>query len=85
MIATLFLGILFFFLIGTPIAVGLGLGTTISIILDGNFPLVLVPQRMFTGLDSWPIMAIPLFMFAGNLMDEGGLSQKIVESFRPVS
>ena len=75
MIATLFLGILFFFLIGTPIAVG----TTISIILDGNFPLVLVPQRMFTGLDSWPIMAIPLFMFAGNLMDEGGLSQKIVE------
>lgn len=79
MIATLFLGILFFFLIGTPIAVGLGLGTTISIILDGNFPLVLVPQRMFTGLDSWPIMAIPLFMFAGNLMDEGGLSQKIVE------
>ncbi len=79
MIATLFLGILFFFLIGTPIAVGLGLGTMISIILDGNFPLVLVPQRMFTGLDSWPIMAIPLFMFAGNLMDEGGLSQKIVE------
>lgn len=79
MIATLFLGILFFFLIGTPIAVGLGLGTTISIILDAKFPLVLVPQRMFTGLDSWPIMAIPLFMFAGNLMDEGGLSKKIVE------
>lgn len=79
MIATLFLGILFLFLIGAPIAVGLGLGTTISIILDGKFPLVLIPQRMFTGLDSWPIMAIPLFMFAGNLMDEGGLSKKIVE------
>lgn len=79
MIAVLFIGILLFFLIGTPIAVGLGLGTTISIILDGNFPLTLIPQRMFTGLDSWPIMAIPLFMFAGNLMDEGGLSKKIVE------
>lgn len=79
MIATLFLGILFLFLIGAPIAVGLGLGTTVSIILDGKFPLVLIPQRMFTGLDSWPIMAIPLFMFAGNLMDEGGLSKKIVE------
>ncbi len=79
MVATLFIGILFFFLIGTPIAVGLGLGTTVSIILDGTFPLVLVPQRMFTGLDSWPIMAIPLFMLAGNLMDEGGLSKRIVQ------
>ncbi len=79
MIAILFLGILALFLIGSPIAVGLGLGTTISIILDGKFPLVLIPQRMFTGLDSWPIMAIPLFMFAGNLMDEGGLSKKIVD------
>ena len=79
MIATLFLGILFLFLIGAPIAVGLGLGTTVSIILDAKFPLVLIPQRMFTGLDSWPIMAIPLFMFAGNLMDEGGLSKKIVD------
>ena len=79
MLAILFFGILFLFLIGSPIAVGLGLGTTLSIIADGKFPLVLVPQRMFTGLDSWPIMAIPLFMLAGNLMDEGGLSKRIVE------
>ena len=79
MLAILFGSILFLFLIGTPIAVGLGLGTTIGIIVDGRFPLVLVPQRMFTGLDSWPIMAIPLFMLAGNLMDEGGLSKRIVD------
>jgi C4-dicarboxylate transporter DctM subunit len=79
MTALLFIGILFFFVIGTPIAVGLGLGTTIPIILEGKYPLVLVPQRMFTGMDSWPIMAIPLFMLAGNLMDEGGLSKRIVE------
>ena len=47
--------------------------------LEGNFPLVLVPQRMFAGLDSWPIMAIPMFMLAGNLMDQGGMSKRIVD------
>lgn len=79
MVGFLFGSILALFVIGAPISVGLGLGTTLSIIKDGTFPLVLVPQRMFTGLDSWPIMAIPLFMLAGNLMDEGGLSEKIVD------
>jgi len=38
-----------------------------------------VPQRMFTALDSWPIMAVPLFMLAGGLMDKGGMSRRIVE------
>jgi C4-dicarboxylate transporter DctM subunit len=42
-------------------------------------PMVLVPQRMFTALDSWPIMAIPLFMLAGELMDKGGISRRTVE------
>ncbi len=79
MIAILFGGILLLFILGAPIAVGIGMGTAIAIIADGSFPLVLIPQRMFTGLDSWPIMAIPLFMIAGNLMDEGGLSKRIID------
>lgn len=79
MLAIMAISILALFVIGAPIVVGLGMGTTIGIILDGAFPLELIPQRMFTGLDSWPILAIPLFMLAGNLMDQGGLSKKIVE------
>lgn len=78
MLGFLFICILALFLIGAPIFIALGMGTTITILLSGSFPLELVPQRMFAGLDSWPIMAIPMFMLAGNLMDQGGMSKRIV-------
>ena len=79
MLIIMFIAIIFLFIIGAPILIGLGMGTTVGILLDGTFPLELIPQRMFTGLDSWPILAIPLFMLAGNLMDQGGMSKKIVD------
>ncbi|MFW6136709.1 MAG: TRAP transporter large permease [Candidatus Aminicenantaceae bacterium] len=75
----LFLSILVLLLLGMPIAFALGLGSCFSLLSDPTLPLVLVPQRMFTALDSWPIMAIPLFMLAGGLMDKGGISRRIVE------
>ena len=65
--------------VGMPIAFALGLGSCFSLMSDNSLPLVLVPQRMFTALDSWPIMAIPLFMLAGELMDKGGISRRIVD------
>ena len=65
--------------VGMPIAFALGLGSFFSLMSDNSLPLVLVPQRMFTALDSWPIMAIPLFMLAGELMDKGGISRRIVD------
>ena len=61
-----------------PIAFALGLGSSFTLLSDNTLPLVLVPQRMFAALDSWPIMAIPLFMLAGELMDKGGISRRIV-------
>lgn len=67
------------FLIGVPIAFALGLGSLFALLADPSLPLVLVPQRMFTALDSWPIMAIPLFMLAGELMSRGGMSRRIVD------
>ncbi len=75
----LFISIAIFFVIGMPIAFALGLGSLFSLLTDPSLPLVLVPQRMFTALDSWPILAIPLFMLAGTLMDKGGISKRIVE------
>ncbi len=62
-----------------PIAFALGLGSFFTLLTDPSLPLVLVPQRMFAALDSWPILAIPLFMLAGTLMDKGGISKRIVE------
>ncbi len=66
-------------IIGMPVAFALGVGALGAILADPNLPVTLVPQRMFTALDSWPIMAVPLFMLAGGLMDKGGMSRRIVE------
>jgi C4-dicarboxylate transporter DctM subunit len=75
----LFLSILILLFVGMPIAFALGIGSCFSLLFDNTLPMVLVPQRMFTALDSWPIMAIPLFMLAGELMDKGGISRRIVD------
>ena len=75
----LFVSILILLLLGMPIAFALGIGSSFSLLSDSTLPMVLAPQRMFTALDSWPIMAIPLFMLAGELMDKGGISRRIVD------
>ncbi len=67
------------FLAGIPIAVAIGLSSIIGIEANGRLPMLLVAQRMFTGLDSFPLMAIPLFILAGNLMSAGGISFRLVE------
>lgn len=67
------------FLLGVPIAVAIGLASIVGIEVQGRLPLLLVAQRMFTGLDSFPLMAIPLFILAGNLMSAGGISHRLVE------
>jgi C4-dicarboxylate transporter, DctM subunit len=67
------------FLLGVPIAVAIGLASVIGIEAQGRLPMLLVAQRMFTGIDSFPLMAIPLFILAGNLMSAGGISFRLVE------
>lgn len=67
------------FVLGVPIAVSIGLASIIGIQVEGRLPLLLIAQRMFTGIDSFPLMAIPLFILAGNLMSAGGISHRLVE------
>lgn len=72
----------FFFstlLMGIPIAFVLGLSSLGYFLATDNLRfLVAVPQRMFAGQDSFILLAIPLFILAGNLMDVGGLTQRLV-------
>lgn len=75
----LFITLMILFILGMPVAFAMGLASLAALGADPSLPLVLVPQRMFTALDSWPIMAIPLFMLAGALMDKGGISRRIVD------
>lgn len=67
-----------FILLGVPIAFALG-WTALSALLHGGLTsLVVLPQRLFTGLDSFPIMAIPFFICAGYVMNECGLTDRLV-------
>lgn len=63
-------------IIGVPISVSLGIAATLGFIaLD--IPFNALPQKLFTALDSYSIMAIPFFILAGNLMTKGGISKRL--------
>ncbi|MCM3389022.1 TRAP transporter large permease [Ureibacillus chungkukjangi] len=75
----LFILLLVLFIINVPIAVALGLSTVIIVFLTGSIELSTLPHRMFTTLDSFPLLAAPFFILAGKIMEHGGISDKIVE------
>lgn len=65
------------FLLGVPIAFALGIVSLGQIVTDG-YPLLVVAQRLFTGVDSIALTAIPLFILSGGLMLKGGMSDRLV-------
>ncbi|HCX62422.1 MAG TPA: C4-dicarboxylate ABC transporter permease [Clostridiales bacterium] len=69
--------ILVFAIIGIPIAFSLGISSLVTIIAEG-YPLVVVPQKLFGGIDSFPLLAIPFFILSGELMNGGGLNKRII-------
>lgn len=78
---TLFLFSLFvlFLLMGVPIAISLGIASLCAIIKYTTVSLVIVPQVMFSAVDSFPLMAIPFFVLAGNVMAHGGISRRLIK------
>ncbi|HZK83306.1 MAG TPA: TRAP transporter large permease subunit [Desulfosporosinus sp.] len=71
-----------FFLLNVPIAISLAISTIVVIATTENFNMIMLTQRMFAGLNSAPLMAIPGFVFAGVLMARGGVSKYLIESLR---
>lgn len=67
------------FLLGVPIAVSIALASMFGIHFFSPLPLLLAAQRMFVGIDHYPLMAIPFFILAGNLMSAGGISRRLVD------
>lgn len=64
--------------LGVPIAIGLGASAMVFVLLQEDLSLTMLIQTAFGGMSSFPLMAIPLFMLAGNLMNEGGLTRDLV-------
>lgn len=78
-VASLFIILGIFMLIGIPIAFSLGMSSFCSLLIWGKIPLRIMVQRMFTGLDSFTLMAIPFFMLAGELMLEAEMLDNLVK------
>lgn len=65
-------------LVGLPIAFSIGLANLFGVLATGFLPLMLVPQRMLIATDNFAMIAIPLFILAGELMNCGGITRRMV-------
>lgn len=69
-------------LLTAPVAFAIGVSATVGLLVADAAPLLIVPQRFFAGADSFVLLAIPLFILAGALMETGGISLRLVELAR---
>ncbi len=74
LIAVLF----FLILLGIPIAFSLGFVSVLGIILSDPSLLINVVRRIFTGINNFTLVAVPLFILAGELMTQGGISKRLI-------
>jgi C4-dicarboxylate transporter DctM subunit len=65
-------------LLSVPVAFALGGSAALALAIEGRTPLVIVPQQIVAGIDSFPMLAVPLFILAGSIMDIGGISRRLV-------
>ncbi len=70
--------------LGVPVAIALGGASLLYILLSGQAPDVVVVHRMVNGLDSFPLLAIPFFILAGNLMNSAGITNRIFDFAKTV-
>lgn len=78
-IAFLFISLFGLMLIGVPVAVSLGASTVLTMLLFTNLDVAEVPQHIFDGINKFPLMAIPMFILAGNLLSKGGSARRIID------
>jgi C4-dicarboxylate transporter DctM subunit len=64
--------------VGAPMVFVLGVAGALTLAVQGSTPLVVVAQRLYNGLDSFPLLAIPFFVLAGLIMEQGGIARAMV-------
>ena len=74
MIVAIFVVFLVTLVIGIPLGLGMGLATVAALIVDGDFPLTIVAHKMVNAVNSFPLVAVPLFILAGALAGEGSIA-----------
>jgi tripartite ATP-independent transporter DctM subunit len=75
-LAILLITVFVLLVVGSPVTVALGVGSLIFILMEGT-PSVVVLHRMVSGIDSFPLIAVPFFILAGHLMNSAGITTRI--------
>jgi C4-dicarboxylate transporter DctM subunit len=79
MISLLLFGLFIVLLVtSVPVAISLGLASTAALIYSGKVSSSYIAQGLVTSIDSFPLMAVPFFILAGDLMGHGGLSKRLL-------
>ena len=72
------------FALSVPIAIAIAAASIGGIAVFTTMPLIVVAQKLVTTIDSFPLMAVPFFILAGNLMEAGGISRRLVDFAKAV-
>jgi len=78
MLVLLFVLVTILMVVGMPVALAMGLSALVVVLLKGETSPMVLAQRMFVGVDSLPLLAIPYFILAGALMEAGGISVRLI-------
>lgn len=78
MLGTILIAFLPLMIIGVPVGFSMVLSALIAILTSGSVPLTIIPQKMAGALDSFTLLAVPFFLLAGELMEAGGLTVRLV-------
>jgi tripartite ATP-independent transporter DctM subunit len=76
-IALLFVLLFAMVALGIPVAIALAGSSAVYVVVSGQVPEVVVAHRMINGVDSFPLLAVPFFILAGNLMNTAGITERI--------
>ncbi|MBT8154197.1 TRAP transporter large permease [Epibacterium ulvae] len=66
-------------ILGVPVAFSLGMASVVALYFASPIPLLILPQKLFNGLNGFPFLAIPLFLLAGNIMAAAQISERLVK------
>ena len=75
----LLLSLLFFLVLGVPIAYSLGLSALCYFLAHEPGLMVVMPQQLMAGMDSYALIALPLFIFMGQLMNASGITARLID------
>ena len=75
---TLFIAIIVLLVLGFPVAFALAISAALAVLVGGRYPQLVVFKEMFTGIDSFPLMAVPFFILSAELMSGGALTHVLL-------